>query len=133
MNLVRRHRFAPGLLYLSPGLDVVLMLVFFVILSSRFLLQPGIAVQLPFSPFALAPVSNPTVVSLTGAPAAAVYYENEEIVIEDLRERLGNRPVAAGRVVVIKADSSVPYDKVIAVSTVALDLGLSVVLATDER
>jgi len=133
MSLARRQRIQPAFLYFAPAIDVVLTLTLFLVLSTGFLLQPGIAVQVPLSPFALAPVKNPALISLTGAPAPAVYFENEEVAFDELRERLLNRPPSASSSLVIKADRTVPYDKVVAVMNVALELGFSVVLATDEN
>ncbi len=43
----------PGVLYLAPGIQLALVLIVFLLISSSFLLQPGVAVHLPKSPFML--------------------------------------------------------------------------------
>ena len=131
MKLHRNIRIDPGFLYLTPALDMAFILGLFVVLSTSFLLQPGVAVDVPRSPFLLAPQKNPRVLSITGAPKPTLYYENTEISIEEMAEKLDSeqRPGT----LIIKAEKSAPYDLVLQVSAIALDLEIPVVLATDER
>lgn len=129
MKLVRSPSLHPALLFVVPALDVVLILVFFVLLSTSFLLQPGIAVSVPDSPFLLAPQRDPQVISVTAAPTAAVFFENEQVGFEALRKKLeashGNR-----RTIVIKADKLAPFDLIARVMAISLELGLPTVIAT---
>jgi biopolymer transport protein ExbD len=129
MKLRRHFKFQPGFLYLGPVLDTAFLVTLFVVLSTSFLLQPGIAVQTPVSPFFLAPQRNPSVVSITGAPGPAIFYESREVTPLDLRAHLesGNAPGT----LVIKADRHAPYDLVMQVTAIAIDLDLPVVWATD--
>lgn len=131
MKLVRSPGLHPALLFVAPALDVVLSLIFFIVLSTSFLLQPGVAVSVPDSPFLLAPQRDPQVVSVTAAPLTAVYFENEQVSFEVLRQRL-----TAGdgrkRTVIIKADRLAPFDLVARVMAVALELGYPTVIATNE-
>lgn len=53
MKLSRTKEYNFGWLVLFPLLDVVFLLVFFLLLSSNFILQPGISVSVPFSRFTL--------------------------------------------------------------------------------
>ena len=132
MKLVRTAGPHPALIFVVPALDVVLALVFFIVLSTSFLLQPGVAVTVPVSPFLLAPQRDPQVVSVTAPPLSAVYFESDEVTLETLRERLlaqqGRR-----RTVVIKADHLAPFDLVARVMNVSLELGYPTVLATSEN
>ncbi len=131
MKLARSPGPHPALLFVAPTLGVVLSLIFFIVLSTSFLLQPGVAVSVPESPFLLSPQRDPQVVSVTAAPLTAVYFENEEIPIAGLRARLsagdGRR-----RTLIIKADRLAPFDLVARVMSVALELGYPTVLATSE-
>lgn len=129
MKLKRHFQFQPGFLYLGPVLDIAFLVTLFVVLSTSFLLQPGIAVQTPASPFFLAPQRNPAVVSITGAPKAAIFFDNEEVTLEGLAERL-----ARGRepgTIVLKADRHAPYDLLMRVTTLAVEMDIPVVWATD--
>ena len=131
MKLVRNTRFEPGFLYLAPVFDVAFILVFIVILSTSFLLQPGIAVAVPQSPFLLAPQKKPKIVSITGAPHQAVFFDNMEVTLEGLQVRLHEE--APPGTLVIKADRTASYNLVVAVTNIALQANIPVVLATDER
>lgn len=131
MKLVRSPGLHPAFLFVAPALDVVLSLIFFIVLSTSFLLQPGVAVSVPDSPFLLAPQREPQVVSVTAAPLTAVYFENEQVSIEVLRERL-TASEGRKRTVIIKADRLAPFDLVARVMAVALELGYPTVIATNE-
>ncbi|MFV0415435.1 MAG: ExbD/TolR family protein [Chthoniobacterales bacterium] len=134
MSLSRRYPSKPAFLYFAPTIDLCLILIFFIILSTNFLLQPGVAVNVPLSPFALAPLRNPQVVSLTGSPKPELYFQNHKTTLDELRQHLQDRPEAvANTALIIKADRSVPYERVTAVTNLALELGISVILATDEN
>lgn len=131
MKLVRTAGLHPALIFVAPALDVVLALVFFIVLSTSFLLQPGVSVSVPSSPFLLAPQRDPQVISVTAPPLSAVYFESDEVSLEALRERLlaqqGRR-----RTVVIKADQLAAFDLVARVMSVSLELGYPTVLATSD-
>jgi biopolymer transport protein ExbD len=132
VKLVRSPGLHPALLFVAPALDVVLSLIFFIVLSTSFLLQPGVAVSVPDSPFLLAPQRDPQVVSVTAAPLTAVYFENEQVSFEVLRARLASG-TGRKRTVVIKADRLAPFDLVARVMAVALELGYPTVIATNEE
>lgn len=131
MRLVRSATPHPALIFVAPALDVVLALIFFLLLSTSFLLQPGVAVSVPDSPFLLAPQRDPQVVSVTAPPLSAVYFENEQVSFEVLRAKL-SAPQGRKRTVIIKADRLAPFDLVTRTMNVALELGYPTVLATGE-
>ena len=129
MKLTRGIRFQAGFLYLTPLMDLGFVLGLFVVLTTPFLLQPGVSVNVPRSPFVLAPQKNPQVLSITGPPKQSIFFDNMEVTPEELSELLsGSNPPGT---LVIKASRDVAYDLVIEVSTIALELGIPVVLATD--
>jgi biopolymer transport protein ExbD/biopolymer transport protein TolR len=109
-------------------ITVVLLLVFFLLLSTSFMMQPGIAVELPASRFLLPAMQDPLVVSVTGGPAAAIYFEDRAVEASQLGGRLEARRTAS-RQVVIKADKDAPLVLVSAVTELALERGFSVALA----
>ena len=103
-----------GLVPVFTGtVTVVLLLVFFVLLSTSFMMQPGIAVELPASRFLLPAMQDPLVVSVTGGPGAAVYFEDRAIETGELGGRLEDAPLAL----------------VSAVTELALERGFNVALA----
>ena len=72
MKLSRTKEYNFGWLLIIPLLDILFLLVFFLLLSSNFVLQPGIAVSMPFSRFTLGPQINQQIISITGGAAPAM-------------------------------------------------------------
>jgi biopolymer transport protein ExbD len=130
MKLSRTSTISFGWLYVFPLLDVVFLLIFFFLLSSSFVLQPGIAVTVPFSRFTLGPQPNQQIISITGGPNPAIYLRDQKVTLGQLGPAL-DVTKREGRSIVIKADRLVSYDLVMAVTNVALERGISsVALAT---
>jgi biopolymer transport protein ExbD len=129
MKLTRNLKFNPALFSVIPLINVIFLVVMFFVLSSRFVLQPGLAVTLPASSFTLGPRVNAQIVSVTAAPVPAIYHRDQRVTIEELRQRLAQTSVKE-RSVILKADKSAPYDLVVQITDEALKLGYSVILAT---
>jgi biopolymer transport protein ExbD len=130
MKLSRTTTISFGWLYVFPLLDVVFLLIFFFLLSSSFVLQPGIAVTVPFSRFTLAPQPNQQIISITGGPNPAIYLRDQKVTLAQLEPAL-DLTKREGRSIVIKADRLVSYELVMAVTNAALERGItSVALAT---
>ena len=130
MKLSRTTTISFGWLYVFPLLDVVFLLIFFFLLSSSFVLQPGIAVTVPFSRFTLGPQPNQQIISITGGPNPAIYLRDQKVTLTQLGPAL-DVTKREGRSIVIKADRLVSYDLVMAVTNAALERGISsVALAT---
>lgn len=125
MKLVRSPMPRRSFLYLAPFLDVAMVLLAFLPLTTNFLLQPGIAVAPPASPFLLAPVRNLQVLSITPPPAAAIYFRDRKVEPGELAAHL---PTQAS--IVIKADGDAPYRLVVAAIQAALAGKNRVILAT---
>ena len=130
MKLSRTTTISFGWLYVFPLLDVVFLLIFFFLLSSSFVLQPGIAVTVPFSRFTLGPQPNQQIISVTGGPNPAIYLRDQKVTLAQLGPAL-DVTKREGRSIVIKADRLVSYDLVMAVTNAVLERGISsVALAT---
>lgn len=130
MKLSRTKEYNFGWMVIVPLLDIVFLLIFFLLLSSNFILQPGISVSLPFSQFTLGPQVNPQIVSITGGAAPAIYFRDQRTTLEQLGPLLDDAK-REGRSVIIKADRFTPYELVVAVTNAALEHGItSVALAT---
>lgn len=130
MKLTRTKEYHFGWLGVISMIDVVFLLIFFLLLSSNFILRSGIAVSLPLSRFTLGPELNPQIISITGGPEPAVYFRDQKITLADLGPLL-DAAKSEGRPVIIKADRVTPYETVVAVTNAALERGItSVSLAT---
>jgi biopolymer transport protein ExbD len=122
----------PVLIVFAPALGLALILIFFLLLGSSFMLQPGVAIDVPRSPFLLSPQRNPRIISITAPPLSSVFFDNEEVDIARLREAL-QRLQGQAQTIIIKADKRALYENVSAVMNVALETGFPVVLATAEE
>jgi biopolymer transport protein ExbD len=130
MKLSRTKEYNFGWLVLFPLLDVAFLLVFFLLLSSNFILQPGISVSMPFSRFTLGPQINQQIISITGGAAPAIYFRDQKITLEQLGPLL-DAAKREGRSIIIKADRLTPYETVVEVTNAALEHGIpAVALAT---
>ena len=128
LSRTKEHNF--GWLVLFPLLNVVFLLVFFLLLSSNFILQPGISVSVPFSRFTLGPQINQQIISVTGGAAPAIYFRDQKITLDQLGPAL-DAAKREGRSIIIKADRLTPYEMVVEVANAALEHGItSVALAT---
>jgi len=129
MKLTRTLKFNPALFGVIPLVNVLFLVVFFFALSSRFVLQPGMAVTLPASSFTLNPRSDAQIISVTAAPVPAIYHRDQRVSLDELRQHLAQTKVKE-RAVILKADKNTPYELVVQITDEALKLGFSVVLAT---
>ena len=109
--------------------NVVLLLLFFFLLGSSFVLQPGIAVTLPFSRFNLPPQVDAQIITMQPGPPPRVFYHDRQVSVDELDRQLaafGGSP----RAIILRADKGTPYELVVAVIDRALKQGFSVQLAT---
>jgi biopolymer transport protein ExbD len=132
VKLERSPGLHPALMFIAPSLDVVLALIFFIILSTSFLLQPGVEVSVPDSPFLLAPQRDPLVVSIAAPPISALYFENEQVTLEELRDRLERRP-SRNNTIIIKSDRLAPVEQLAGVMNITLGMGYPTFVATSEE
>jgi biopolymer transport protein ExbD len=129
MKLSRTKEYNFGWLVFVALVDLAFLLVFFLLLSSNFILQPGISVSMPFSRFTLGPQINQQIISITGGAAPAIYFRDQKMTIEQLGPLL-DAAKREGQLIIIRADRSTPYEMVVAVTNAALEHGItSVALA----
>jgi biopolymer transport protein ExbD len=130
MKLTRTRNYSFGWLCIFPAVNVLFLLIFFLLLSSNFILQPGIAIAAPFSRFTLGPQVNQQIISITGGANASIYFRDQKVTLQQL-EPLLQKAKEEGRSVIIRADRLTPYELVVAVTNAALERGItSVSLAT---
>lgn len=130
MRLPRTQELGSLFFFLAPTLSAALCFVFFILIGGTLLLQPGIAVKVPQAPFLLLPQHDPCIVSITGSPLPAIYFDNQEVSLEEFKSALLARSEVGS--LIIKADQQTPYDLLVQVMTVGINCGFSVVLATSE-
>jgi len=132
-----RARIGQGLVSVGPWLDVILLIIFFLLVDSRFVLQPGVIVDLPTAPFRngsrLGMVA--VVMSVKGAEAGSrreiVFFDDERFLVEDEAQMDGLKRAFDGRIrkypdasLVLEADRRVPHGTVVNIMDMALDVGV---------
>jgi biopolymer transport protein ExbD len=131
MKLIRSVHLNPFLIFLIPLVDICFLLLLLFLVSSTFLLHPGISVNLPFSKFTLGPQKNPLIVSITPGPYPLIYYRDQQVNLDDLARRLEeDHSHSPDRSIIIQADRLTPQGSVVEVMNLCLENGFSVVLAT---
>lgn len=129
MKLTRTVRYNSALFGLAPFVNVIFLVMIFFALSSRYVLQPGIAVTLPLASFTLAPQRNPQILSITAGPAPVIFFQDQKLAPGDVARALGATH-GKDRTLIVRADRSTPYDLIMSVTNQALQAGYPVVLAT---
>jgi biopolymer transport protein ExbD len=118
MRLQRNWEFRLELFHVMPVVNVVFLALLLFSLGTRFSLQPGLTLSLPVSTFTLSPLSDPLVVTITAAPVPTVYFREQRVTLQELDVLLQNKQLA-GRLVVVRADSGTPYERVAEISNAA--------------
>lgn len=116
---------------MAPLIDVVLLLLIFFLLSSTFVMQPGVQIDLPTGLAGLASPHSRRVLTITAA--GEIYFDEQ---VTDLAALPASLEAFARRgvdqTVVIKADARVPHGKVMEVLHRVLASGLDAVVASRE-
>jgi biopolymer transport protein ExbD len=129
MKLHRTMNFNFGWVVLVALVDVAFLLVFFLLLSSNFILQQGISISMPFSRFTLGPQNSQQIISISGGAVPAIYFQDQRVTMVQLGELL-DAAKRKDQSIIIKADRSTSYETVAEVANAALEHGItSVALA----
>ena len=131
MRLRRTKEPGHSFFFLAPALSTGLCLIFFLLIGGTLLLQPGIAVKVPRAPFLLVPHHDPYVVSITGSPLPTIFFDNQEVSLEEFQQKLTAHDTHGS--LIIKADRQAPYDLLVQVMTVGINNGFLVILATSDE
>lgn len=133
MKLRRTVKPLRGPIDLAPLIDVVLLLMIFFILSSSFVLQPGIKIQLPrmMTGINRGITDGGYILAVTAGDPPHVFFNDQVATLEKLPAQF--REVASkseGATVVLKADEGVPNGTVVQIMNQALQAGLNLIIAT---
>lgn len=130
MKLHRNVRFNLLWATVVPALNATVLLFALFTLGNRFVLQPGVALELPRSPFLLRPEHPPLILSLVAGTAPGLWVGDRKIEPAQLVATLRDYP-AAERTAILRADRSIPHEQVMAIANDALRAGFEVILAAD--
>jgi biopolymer transport protein ExbD len=108
---------------LTPLIDVVLMLVIFFMLTTTFVLSPGVQVDLPQGSSLQEPRESDAIITIT--KEGAVYFQDAQVSLETLQAVLQRAKSQQPRLrVVMKADTVVQHGRVVAVMDIAKLVGI---------
>lgn len=128
MRFPRNTRIFRGQLDAAPIAGVFFLLVIFLLLNSSFVFTPGVPIHLPEA--ANVPGTlNPTVV-VTVDEHGQLYYENQIIRADQLKERLRAAVAEAGQALtlIVRADKKVEYKDLMPLWLLAPEAGIKEII-----
>jgi biopolymer transport protein ExbD len=128
MKLQRTSKYNPELFNLIPLINVLFLSLAFATLGRTFILQPGLSVALPVSPFTLSLQRHTQIVSITAGALPTIYFQDRRVELKELEAQLA-QPGIKERSLIIRADRAVPYEFVSNVMNLGLRQGYSVAVA----
>lgn len=107
-----------SLIDLAPMTDMVFQVLLFFILSSSFIVEPGIKVNLPKSQTSEIQVQQKLMITVD--KNQQIFIENKVVPLENLEERIKLLlPYYSDKLVIIRADKSVPHGLVVKIMDTA--------------
>ena len=115
----------PILAFSTIGLtDIVLLLLIFFLLSSTYILQPGIKLELPEAQ--IVETVEREILTVTIPLSGGVYLNDEPVSIRELPARLQQE--LAGRTekdIILRADEEIPFGRAVEIMDIARRVGVS--------
>ena len=112
----------PGIGYIAPLLDVVILLLIFFLLSSQFIQRSGFDVDLPFSRSTLESLGDADVITIPTGTVERVLLNDGRFTLSKLALELRERAKTT-RQIVIRADKEAPHGSVVDIINIARDAG----------
>jgi len=132
VRLRRPRRSAASLIDAAPMTDMVFQVLLFFIISSSFVVEPGIKISLPESKTAELQADKRMMITVD--KDQKVFIDERQIPVEDLERQLKLRlPQYADRTVIIRADRSVPHGLVVRIMDAAKLAGAAKLAIATER
>lgn len=119
MKLKRdKRRDLVSLIDLAPMTDMVFQVLLFFILSSSFIVEPGIKVNLPKSQTSEIQVQQKLMITVD--KNQQIFIENKVVPLENLEEKIKLLlPYYSEKLVIIRADKSIPHGLVVKIMDIA--------------
>ncbi len=123
MRFKRSIQIEKGRLDLTPLVDVIFLLLIFFMLSSTFILQPGIKVDLP--PAKQVPPHKEENMVVTITREDQVFFNNERTTLEGLKRRIRMmNKKNPNSTLIIKADTNTRHGNVVQIMNMARQAGI---------
>lgn len=134
MKLRRHIKPLSGPIDVTALIDVVLLLLIFFMLSSTFVLQPGIKVSPPKGLNNTGVSDSRYIINVTDQKPPLVFLNDQIITLDQLSKDLRLIANRSGDVtVILRADQEVSHGFVTAIMNRALEAGVSVLIATQPK
>ena len=130
MRFKRRVQFVKGHLDIAPLIDCIFLLLIFFLLTSNFIFQPGIKINLPKAVTSEVVQENTILITVT---ADNRFYLNEApITFVELKSKL--KHTAKNKPILIKADRDVALGRVVNIWDFCRDVGITKInIATNQE
>ena len=134
---VPQNRIGQGLLSMSPWIDIVFIIIYYVLLHGNFVIQPGVVINLPEEPISGGSEPGITVLVLsieTEEPGIrqelvlfddSVYRPDDASTMEALKVAIARKAVERpGRPLILQADRTVTHGTLTLIYGIAKKLGI---------
>ncbi len=130
-RLKRRTEIKKGQLDIAPLVDVMFLLLIFFMLTSNFVVQPGIKVSLPKAVSSEVIRSENLVVTLTGQDL--LFLNDQPITVQDLAVQI-RQAAQDDKTVLLKADTSASLGRVVEIWDMCRESGVPQInIATNQK
>jgi biopolymer transport protein ExbD len=133
IKLKKSQKSTVSLIDLAPMTDMVFQVLLFFIISSSFVVEPGIKVNLPKSQTSELQVQQKLVISVD--KSQQIFVDNKPVPLNQLEERIKLLlPYYQDKIVVIRADESVPHGLVVKIMDISKTAGAQkLAIATEKK
>lgn len=130
MRFKRHLEFEKGQLDIAPLIDVVFLLLIFFMLTSSYILQPGIKIDLPGAVTSEAVQERNLIITVSAEDL--IYLNNRPVTLKQLKSSL-EKYVPENRPLLIKADRRASLGKVVQIWDICREVGLTQInIATNQ-
>lgn len=131
MKIRRNIKPMGGPLDVAPLVDVVFLLLIFFVLSSSFVLQPGIQVTPPRRSAETGIRDSRYIITVSQDEPPLIYFRNLRVSLDELEMHLAELAKERGEVtVVLRADSGARHGTVVQIMDKVIRAGLPLLIAT---
>ena len=113
----RHHKLTNGELDMAPLIDCVLLLMIYFMLTSSFIMQPGLKIKLPEAKTTEQGVPQPVLVSVT--QRNIIYFQDRQVTIPELEGLLAAEGKKGKFALVVKGDQTASHGLVVKVLDIA--------------
>ncbi len=118
IKLKRKQKTTLSLIDLAPMTDMVFQVLLFFIISSSFVVEPGIKVNLPKSQISEIQLQQKLIITID--KSQQIFVDNKLVSLQDLEQRIKLLlPYYRDKIVVIRADKDVPCGLVVKVMDIS--------------